>query len=251
LGYGAGSFAPGRCSDRLRCAEGDSSTEPYIAGHNALLAHAAAVKLYRSQFQPTQGGYIGIVLNLDWAEPLTGSPEDIAAAQRRNEFQLAWFGDPIFFGQYPQSMINLVGARLPVFSASEVRLINGSVDFLGLNHYSTKYYSPCNQSSDKSEFTSLGWITDQCTTESKYDLEGNLIGAQADSTWLNVVPWGINRVLMWTSQRYGNPGILVTENGVDVPGESKMSIESLLNDTFRYFMWGTLMLSAYDIVIFD
>ena len=235
MGYGAGSFAPGRCSDRLRCAEGDSSTEPYIAGHNALLAHGAAVSLYRLQFQPTQGGYISIVLNMDWGEPLTDSAEDVAAAQRRNEFQVAWFGDPIFFGHYPQSMMNLVGPRLPVFSPDEVLLINGSIDFLCMNHYSTKYYSPCNRSSDNIE-SAPGWIADQCVIESKYDVMGNLIGPQADSTWLNVVPWGFNRVLMWTSERYNNPGILVTENGVDVPGENQMNIDNLLNDTFRYYL---------------
>ena len=29
-GYSEGVMAPGRCSDRTRCAEGDSFTEPYL-----------------------------------------------------------------------------------------------------------------------------------------------------------------------------------------------------------------------------
>lgn len=38
-------------------------------------------------------------------------------------------------------MVRLVGARLPSFTAREkVRLI-GSYDFIGLNHYSSKFYS--------------------------------------------------------------------------------------------------------------
>jgi hypothetical protein len=32
-------------------AEGDSSTEPYLAGHHALLSHAAAVDIYRRKYK--------------------------------------------------------------------------------------------------------------------------------------------------------------------------------------------------------
>jgi len=49
-GYAAGVFAPGRCSDPT-CLGGDSGTEPYIVTHNLLLSHAAAVDVYKNQFQ--------------------------------------------------------------------------------------------------------------------------------------------------------------------------------------------------------
>ena len=75
LGYGRGVFAPGRCSDRNRSAEGDSSTEPWIVGHSLILAHASAVKVYRDEFKPTQRGQIGITLNGDWQVPYDNSPE--------------------------------------------------------------------------------------------------------------------------------------------------------------------------------
>ena len=68
-GYSEGNHAPGRCSDRFRCAEGDSWTEPYVVAHEVLRAHARAVELFRSQFQPVWGGEIGITLNADWPEP--------------------------------------------------------------------------------------------------------------------------------------------------------------------------------------
>lgn len=63
LGYGTGLFAPGRCSDRSKSAEGDSSREPWIVGHSLLIAHGAAVKAYREDFKAKDGGQIGITLN--------------------------------------------------------------------------------------------------------------------------------------------------------------------------------------------
>ncbi|KAF2543735.1 hypothetical protein F2Q68_00032012 [Brassica cretica] len=52
-GYGLGSDAPGRCSPKVdsTCYAGNSSTEPYIAAHNQLLAHATVVDLYRTKYK--------------------------------------------------------------------------------------------------------------------------------------------------------------------------------------------------------
>ena len=50
-GYGTGGMAPGRCSDRNACPAGNSGTEPYIAAHHLLLAHAAAARVYKRIFQ--------------------------------------------------------------------------------------------------------------------------------------------------------------------------------------------------------
>ena len=63
LGYNLGVFAPGRCSDRRKSARGDSSCECWIAGHSMLVAHGAAVKIYREEFKPHDRGEIGITLN--------------------------------------------------------------------------------------------------------------------------------------------------------------------------------------------
>lgn len=66
FGYNTGTFAPGRTSDRTKSEVGNSSTEPWIAGHNILIAHGAAVKIYRDEFKPVDGGEIGITLNGEW-----------------------------------------------------------------------------------------------------------------------------------------------------------------------------------------
>ena len=63
LGYSTGLFAPGYTSDRAKSAVGDSSTEPWVVGHNLLVAHGSAVKVYREEFKARDGGQIGITLN--------------------------------------------------------------------------------------------------------------------------------------------------------------------------------------------
>ncbi|KAI5435123.1 variant 2, Beta-glucosidase 12 [Lathyrus oleraceus] len=52
-GYVIGMFPPGRCSDwlNLNCTGGDSGTEPYLVAHHLLLAHAAAVQVYKTKYQ--------------------------------------------------------------------------------------------------------------------------------------------------------------------------------------------------------
>lgn len=66
------------------------------------------------------------------------SAADKDSAQRYLEFQLGWFADPIYFGDYPPSMRERVGDRLPRFSEQERALVLGSNDFFGLNHYTAK-----------------------------------------------------------------------------------------------------------------
>lgn len=49
------------------------------------------------------------------------------------------FLDPIFFGKYPPSMRRLVGERLPKISGVTSKFLTGTLDFVGLNHYTSLY----------------------------------------------------------------------------------------------------------------
>ncbi|KAM1020434.1 hypothetical protein ACFX2I_041704 [Malus domestica] len=102
---------------------GNSSTEPYIAAHHIILAHATVVKLYKERYQVEQNGEIGIVLATKYFKPYSNSQEDQAAANRLFDFYLGWFMGPLVFGNYPQSMRELVKERLPTFSAEEKSLV--------------------------------------------------------------------------------------------------------------------------------
>lgn len=51
-GYLMGNFPPSRCSSPFgNCTKGDSEREPFIAAHNIILSHAAAVAVYRTKYQ--------------------------------------------------------------------------------------------------------------------------------------------------------------------------------------------------------
>ncbi|KAJ6432212.1 hypothetical protein OIU84_019456 [Salix udensis] len=140
-GYDVGLHAPGRCSIFLHlfCHDGNSATEPYIVAHNMLLSHGTVADIYRKKYKAKQQGSLGISLDVIWFEPATNTTDDIEATQRAQDFQLGWFIEPLILGNYPISMRNRVGDRLPNFTKNDVALVKGSLDFVGINHYTTFY----------------------------------------------------------------------------------------------------------------
>eukprot|EP00927_Polykrikos_kofoidii_P062154 TRINITY_DN56974_c0_g1_i1.p1 TRINITY_DN56974_c0_g1~~TRINITY_DN56974_c0_g1_i1.p1 ORF type:complete len:511 (-),score=57.82 TRINITY_DN56974_c0_g1_i1:183-1649(-) len=221
LGYCNGEHAPGRNSA--------PGTEPYIAGHHMILAHAAAYRRYHSDFAALQQGQVGITVNMDWKEPKTTSAADVAAAQRALDFQLGWFVDPIYKGDYPSSMRDLCGDRLPKFADAEREMVRDSADFFGLNHYSTDYVSD----NSAGRATTSMWGSEQ----SGGYFADQLVNNHSDPAWektdmgWDVVPWGLGRMLMYLHRTYApRGGIWVTENGCAVKEDDA---ESACNDEFR------------------
>jgi beta-glucosidase len=47
--------------------------------------------------------------------------------------------DPLINGQYPQTMQDIVKERLPRFTPDQVKLVKGSSDYIGINHYTAIY----------------------------------------------------------------------------------------------------------------
>lgn len=227
LGYNTGLFAPGHTSDRTKSAIGDSSREAWTVGHSLLIAHGASVKLYREEFKPKNGGIIGITLNGDAVYPWDPSdPKDVEAAERKLEFSISWFADPIYHGKYPDSMRKQLGDRLPTFTPEEVALVQGSNDFYGMNHYTANYIKHKDGEPDENDF--LGHL--ETLFESK---AGENIGPETQSFWLRPNPKGYYNLLVWLSKRYGNPPIFCTENGTSLKGENDLPKEEILDDEFR------------------
>ncbi|KAE9621452.1 putative beta-glucosidase [Lupinus albus] len=218
-GYDSGIFAPGRHENTL--------VEPYLAAHYQILAHAAAVSVYRSKYKDNQGGQIGLVVDCEWAEPNSDTIEDKSAAARRLDFQIGWYLHPLYYGDYPDSMRERLGDQLPKFSEEDKKFLLNSLDFIGLNHYTTRFISHVAESTEESHYYKAQGMERIVEWEG-----GHVIGEKAASEWLYVVPWGLRKVLNYVSQKYPCP-IYVTENGMDDEDDDSLPLHEMLDDKLR------------------
>ncbi|ESO98170.1 hypothetical protein LOTGIDRAFT_239074 [Lottia gigantea] len=238
-GYGGGSFAPG--------IKDSPGVYPYIVAHNAIRAHAAAYHQYHDVYKGS--GKIGITLNIDWQEPKDSeNADDVQASDWALQTFLGWFAHPIYVnGDYPEYMKTRIAAvsaqqglsksRLPEFTPDEMRVISGSSDFFGLNSYSTNLVEkqdPLKAGKEKPSYMNDRGIS------SGFDPSWENTG----SDWLKPVPYGLRKILNWIKNHYGNPEILITENGVsDNTGD--------LDDSFRTRYIGNYVNEVLKAIKFD
>ncbi|KAK4286032.1 hypothetical protein QN277_002646 [Acacia crassicarpa] len=204
-GYDLGIQAPGRCS---------------------ILAY----RTYQQHFKERQGGQIGMALDAIWYEPITDLDEDKDAAGRAMDFSVGWFLDPIFFGKYPLSMEQLVAERLPEITDATSKMLVGSLDFVGINHYTSLYTR-----NDRTRIRKLvlqDASSDAAVITTPYR-KGAVIGERAASRWLHIVPWGIRKMVNYVKNKYGNPPMIITENGMDDSNGPFITLEKTLQDDKR------------------
>ncbi|KAL8479853.1 hypothetical protein ACS0TY_026701 [Phlomoides rotata] len=225
-GYAYGFFAPGRCSawQQLGCTGGDSATEPYIVAHHQLLAHSNVVNLYRNKYQK---GKIGITFASYWFVPLDDTTENRKAKDRAMDFMLGWFMEPLTAGDYPESMKIGVGDRLPQFTENETKMMKGSFDFIGFNYYGAIYALNSPNSSSSS------YATD-AEIEITGIRDGKKIGEQGRNTSrIYIYPKGLYQILKFFKERYNDPLIYITENGLDETANDMLEVSEAIKDDMR------------------
>ncbi|ESQ37106.1 hypothetical protein EUTSA_v10002493mg [Eutrema salsugineum] len=250
-GYDLGFMPPKHCSPpyaMVKCSRGNSSTEPYIALHNMLLAHASTSRLYKQKYKDKQNGSLGITCYAYWMVPLTSSGEDEIATRRAKDFYLGWVLHPLVFGDYPDVMKRIVGKRLPSFSDEESDLVKDSFDFLGIIHYTTMNIAHLS-TSRQGDFTS-----DMNASMSNF--------GKSTFVTIDVLPWGLEGVLEYIKQNYGNPPVYILENGRPTNHHSSLNdvgrveylhayIAAVLNSvrngsqTRGYFQWSFMDLYEF------
>ncbi|XP_029127123.1 beta-glucosidase 24 [Cajanus cajan] len=136
--------------------------------------------------------------------------------------------EPLTKGEYPKNMRALVGSRLPKFNISQARLVKDSFDFIGLNYYSSSYINGVpRQSNAKPSF-----LTDPLTNTS-FERNGRPLGLRAASFWIYFYPKGLRDILLYTKNKYNNPVIYITENGMNEFNDPTLSVEEALLDIYR------------------
>lgn len=180
-GYVAGSHPPGLTDHRTA----------QKATHNILRAHGLAVQAFRAEGQ----GDIGIVVNLEPKYPSSDQIQDLEATARADAWMNRQFLDPIFFGSYPEELLDIWGIGADLFDSDDFKLIQTPIDFVGINYYSRSVV--CNAPQNQP------FRADRVRqSQSKH----------TDMDW-EIYPEGLHRCLTWVTERYGQIPLFVTENG--------------------------------------
>ncbi|XP_031127069.1 beta-glucosidase 46-like [Ipomoea triloba] len=231
LGYRSGDYPPNRCSKPYgNCTRGDSEREPFLVGHNIILAHAAAVNIYRTKYQEEQGGQIGFAAHTFWFEPVSNSTEDKLAAERGQAFFSNWFLDPIIYGRYPKEMKDILGSLLPEFSSEDLEKLKTGLDFIAINHYTSFYVQDC-------MYSACGPVDGNTRIEGfigKSSIKNGIpIGESTGMDILYVYPEGMKKTVTYLKERYNNTPLYIAENGYCEIIDSQSKDEELLYDIKR------------------
>lgn len=109
------------------------------------------------------------------------SPEDTEAAESSFQFANYWFLNPLLGerGGYPDFMQLAIGiksveqffrtSRLPAFSPEEIDMIKHSLDFLGINFFTT--YKVQSYSANNEKFTMYDGVNSRASLESDMNAE--------------------------------------------------------------------------------
>ena len=128
-------------------------------------------------------------------------------------------------------MKELLGDRLPTFTTQQKKLLKGSADFFGLNHYGTGWAT----NSARPGFTEC-----YCTVT-----EAGL--PQAQSAWLYGAGWGVRKLLTWVKNRYANPLIFLTEGGWSLPAATAADAQHDVDRIHYYANYTSEVLKAITI----
>jgi len=184
LGYGTGEYAPGRRND-LR--------GMHRAAHHLLVAHNRAANVLRALVPDAK---IGVAHHLRGADPARGSRRADGSAAGFMDAVTNRFGvEPLFRGAYPEIVLGRARRFLPRGFERDAADAKGTVDFLGVNYYAADRFR---------------WSPFQLYTRARAwpdpAVPRNPLGWPID-------PSSLRRLLLRVRGEYGNPEVVITENG--------------------------------------
>jgi beta-glucosidase len=215
LGYDTGRHAPGRQDF------GDSMA----AVHHLLLGHGLATQRLREAApEPIQ---VGITLNTAHALPATDTDADRAAARRADGFGTRIYTDPLVLGSYPTDVVDELSARgvhLPV-QHGDLSVIAQPLDFLGVNYYTSHYFSGTAEDDSAVEATADGVALTRLVPQ----------GYPVTAMDWEITPFGLTGMLTRLGADYPGIPLYVTENGAAFDDQPDQDGEVEDADRTAYF----------------
>ena len=198
LGHVVGNHAPGLHDGKL--------IGPVT--HHLNLAQGRAIQAMRAQRSDLT---IGVALALSPDRPEGGNIHLLNnfAAMAFGEVWSGAFLDPLLKGKYPLATHQMLG---DVVETGDMSAIHQGCDFIGVNYYSPTYL--------KADFSGPSFIGPGRTPA----------GVALDASGREIDPSGLQEVLNQLTNDYGNPRLIVTENGCSDPLGDRAAI---VDDEFR------------------
>jgi beta-glucosidase len=167
-------------------------------------------------YTPSERGNPGDTGDLRTSDaPLT--PENMAEAVRQADGRInRMFLDPIYRGEYPADIVAGLPHPPPV-RTGDMEIIGRRSDFLGVNYYSRIVVRPVLAGPGKP----IGWRS--CSVAET--------GGQATTMGWEVYPHGLHELLTRIRRDYGDPDMLITENGMAI--DDPVAPDGRIHDDYR------------------
>ncbi|MFX0074153.1 MAG: GH1 family beta-glucosidase [Candidatus Hermodarchaeota archaeon] len=198
------------------------------ATHLVNVAHAKTIKAYRDSDHSE--GLIGTSLNLNSVYPKTDSLLDKEGANITDGIMNRWFLDPIFKGEYPSDILDLLTKNFdfPSIPDEDLQLLKDNpLDFLGINNYSCTHASLKKPIKKTADFYRI-------LLPSKPEN-----GVEVSDMGWEVCPKGLYDLLKRVDKDYDHPLIYITENGMackdDIIVDKVVQDDDRVNYLQRYF----------------
>lgn len=170
--------------------------------HHQLLGHALGMERIR---EICPDATVGITVSLLPVHPLTDRGKDHQAAAVGNDFMNFVTLDPLLKGHYPEDLARRLRYFAPKFGNDDFKKISAPVDFIGVNNYQREFA----RHSALMPFLNAWIVGGGEVADRDYVKDG----VQYTSMGWEVYPEALYEVLKWLQDDYGNPNVMVTENG--------------------------------------
>ncbi|CAG7924807.1 unnamed protein product [Penicillium olsonii] len=183
-------------------------------------AHAQVYRFYHEELKAT--GQLGIKFNDNFGVPKDPkNSSHVLAADRFQEMQLGIFANPIFLGkQYPESVLKTLPGAKPL-SKSELKYINHTSDFFGIDPYTATVVSPASEGikACTADPSSSNPLFPYCVNQETKNVYGWNIGYRSES-YVYITPTYFREYLYYLWNTFRHP-ILVSEFGFPVAAEAE------------------------------